>query len=276
MLNIGKINKLKIIKETNIAYTLSNGENEVFLHFNQSLGLHKIGEEVDAFLYYDQKKRLCATLETPIISVDKYDFVKVVSINDAGVFVNIGISKDILLSKDYLATNFRLWPKIDDLVPCYIKVKKNQLVASVIDLTIKNDSTFNIGEEYTGTVISISKSGLIASTDDFNLTYINNNLLRKEYRVGQEIKFKVIELKNNIYISTTIENKEKEMIVDSEAIIKYLNTFGGMLPLGNASTPDEIFKLLHMSKSAFKRAVGHLYKEKIIEIMNDKIILINK
>ena len=275
MLNLGQINKLTVKKQTDIAYILSDGVEEVFLHVNQSLGVLKIGDTVDAFLYFDQKKRLCATLEKPLITTSTYDFVEVVGINEAGVFINIGIAKDILLSRDYLPHQERYWPRIGVKLPCILRVKKNQLVAKTISFE-DTTSNFTIDEEYQGLVCGYTKTGIIAATPDFNLAYINNNLLRKSYYLGEEITFKVKELKNNIYNATTIQNKEKELLIDSDIILHYLKTFGGMMPLGNLSTPDEIYKLTHMSKSAFKRAVGHLYKERLIEIEDHKLLLIEK
>lgn len=272
MLELGQINKLKIKKKTDISYILTDGVEEVFLHVNQSLGEHSIDSEVDAFLYFDQKKRLCATLETPRITTTKYDFVEVVGINSAGVFVNIGIAKDILLSSDYLPRLEKYWPRLNSKIPCILNVKKNQLTARPISFLDVN-SVYTIGESYQGIVISFTKTGIVVSDNDFNLAYINNNLLRKSYFVGEEITYRIVDFKNNIYNASTIENKEKELLIDSETILKYLNTFGGMLPLGNTSTPEEIYKKLHMSKAAFKRAIGHLYKERKIIIEDEKILL---
>ena len=103
MLKIGEIGKFIVKRETDISYTLAPYGNDettfVFLHFNQSIRRLKIGEIIDAFLYYDNKKRLCATMETPIITATKYDFVEVVNTCDAGVFVNIGVAKDILTNQ---------------------------------------------------------------------------------------------------------------------------------------------------------------------------------
>jgi cell division protein FtsX len=70
-------------------------------------------------------------------------------------------------------------------------------------------------------------------------------------------------------------NKEKARLSDSEVILNYLRNMGGSLPLGNLSTPEEIYKKLHISKSAFKRAVGHLYKLKLITI-EDYLITLNE
>lgn len=273
MLEYGNINNLEVIKITDIAYTLSDGVNEVFLHFNQSLRELSIGEKVDAFLYYDQKKRLCATLETPIITSTKYDFVEVVGINSAGVFVNIGIAKDILVSKDYLPKFEKQWPRIGDKVPCIIKVKTNQLVAKILEPIDLISNKLEINQQYSGIVTQVLYNGINICTSDYQMVNINKNLLRKQYHVGEEISFKVTAQKENIYNGTTIEQKEKARLQDSDYILDYLRKMGGMIPLGNQSTPEDIYRVLNMSKSAFKRSVGHLYKLKLIIIEDDRIIL---
>lgn len=276
MLEYGNINKLEVIKITDIAYTLSDGVNEVFLHFNQSLRELTVGEMVDAFLYYDQKKRLCATLETPIITSTKYDFVEVVGINSAGVFVNIGIAKDILVSKDYLPKFEKQWPRIGDKIPCIIKVKTNQLVAKILEPIDLISNKLEINNQYKGIVTQVLYNGINICTSDYQMININKSLLRKQYHVGEEISFKVTAQKENIYNGTTIEQKEKARLQDSDYILDYLRKMGGMIPLGNQSTPEDIYRVLNMSKSAFKRSVGHLYKLKLITIEDEKIILIEE
>ena len=138
-LEIGKVSKFIVKRETDISYTLSPLDpdltNYVFLHFNQATRRLNEGELINAFLYYDQKKRLCATMEKPLITTETFGFVKVVDINPAGVFVNIGISKDILVSSDFLPKQKKLWPEVGEQLPCILKVKNNALVAKPI---IKN------------------------------------------------------------------------------------------------------------------------------------------
>lgn len=275
-LKIGEINKLEVLKETDIAYTLTNGKDEVFLHFNQTPRLLKVGERVDAFLYYDQKKRLCATLETPLITTEKYGFVEVVAISSGGVFVNIGINKDILLSKDYLTTSTNWWPKVGEKLPCILKVKTNQLTARIIN---KNDNIdqphlFNVGDSASGVVSKLVPGGIGIYTNNFDYVFIYKSLLRKNFRLGEVVDFKIINVNQyNEYNASTIQNKEYSRLTDSDDILNHLKANGGVMRLGNASSPEEISQVLHMSKSAFKRAMGNLYKQQLIEIEDYKTIL---
>ncbi len=256
----GNINNLQVIKETDISYTLTNGIETVFLHFNQTPNPLKLGQKVDAFLYFDQKKRLCATLEKPIITKNKPGFVEVVNVLEAGVFVNIGIQKDILVSNDFLPSNKKLWPTINDKIPCIIRVKTNQLVARPLDTTDHfYKELLNVNDKTKGTVVSINNNGILVCTEAFQVVFINKNLIRKDVKIGEEIEFKVIEVKENIMYGSTILQKELSRLSDSDMILNYLRQLGGMVPLGNASDPEDIYRVFHMSKGAFKRACGHLF-----------------
>lgn len=283
MLKIGEIGKFIVKRETDISYTLAPYGNDettfVFLHFNQSIRRLKIGEIIDAFLYYDNKKRLCATMETPIITATKYDFVEVVNTCDAGVFVNIGVAKDILLSNDYLPTNKLAWPKVGDKVPCILKVKHDQLVARIInkeDLKSK-PSLLCIGDKVEATVCRLTSTGLVLFTDSYQYIYIHKSMTRRKYHLGEIVSVKIIHInEHNDANGSMIEQKEKTRLDDASIILNELETMGGVIPLGNSSTPEEISRHFNMSKSAFKRAVGALYKEKKILIFDEKIELVKK
>ena len=275
-LKIGEINKLEVLRETDISYTLTNGENTVFLHFNQTPNRLKVGDKVDAFLYFDQKKRLCATLEKPLITTNKYGFVEVVDISSGGVFVNIGINKDILLSKDYLPASINNWPKVGDKIPCILKVKTNQLTARIITKSdvLSSPHSLNVGEHAEGIVTKLSPTGISIYTNSFDFVFIHKSLLRKNFRLGESVTFKVININQyNEYNASTIQNKEYSRLTDSDDILNHLKANGGIMKLGNSSSPEDIQKILHMSKSAFKRAMGNLYKQQLIEIEDYKTIL---
>ena len=98
MYNIGEINQLKVIRKTEIGYLLDGNNEEIFLHFNDSNYKDlKQGEIVDAFLYFDNKRRLAATLKTPLITKSSPSILEVVDKNDRlGLFLNMGIN--LLLS----------------------------------------------------------------------------------------------------------------------------------------------------------------------------------
>jgi predicted RNA-binding protein (virulence factor B family) len=281
-LNIGEINKLQVKRETDISYILyQDGEPyEVFMHFNQATKRLVEGDVVNAFLYYDGKHRLCATMEDPLITTTKHGFIKCVAVKEnVGCFMNIGTAKDILLSKDYLPANPKAWPKIGDTLPCILKVKKDTIVCKILSRDDVKDApkSLKVGDSTTAYVTSFTSTGLICMTEEYDVIYVHKSMVRKKYRIGEEIILSIININaKNEYNGSTIAQKETMRLSDSEMILNYLKEMGGVIPLGNASTPEEINKIFTLSKSAFKRAVGALYKERLIEIEDHKIILKNE
>ena len=283
LLEIGEVGRFIVKRETDISYTLSPESEEltnyVFLHFNQATRKLEIGEVIEAFLYYDQKKRLCATMEKPLITTKKYGFVEVVGTCSAGVFINIGIAKDILLSTDFLPQSTLSWPKVGEKVPCILKVKKDQLVARIVnkeDIKNKNNS-LKENDEVNATVCRLASEGIGLYTDNYEYIFVHKSLTRKKYHLGESVSVKVINInKNNEANGSFIKQKELARLDDSQIILNHLTNLGGVIHLGNSSTPEEIKKYFSMSKSAFKRAVGALYKQRLITIEDNKITLIKK
>lgn len=281
MLEVGQVGKFVVKRETDISYTLApideNLTTYIFLHFNQATRKLEIGEIIDAFLYYDGKRRLCATMEKPLITTNHYDFVEVVDTSNIGVFVKIGIAKDILLSTDYLPNNKEAWPKVGDKVPCILKVKKDQLIARIINKEdIKRNKNLLLEKNtiVLATVSRLTSEGLGLYTNNFDYIFVHQSMTRKKYHLGEKVEVNIINInQHNEANGSFIKQKELSRLDDSQIILNYLNTFGGMLPLGNTSTPDEIKRYFTMSKSAFKRAVGALYKQRLIEISDNKIML---
>lgn len=279
-LKIGNIDKYIVVKETDIAYTLhSLDENEptdIFLHFNQTKHRLNIDQKIDAFLYYDQKKRLCATTEVPYITTTKAAFCEVIEKHGSmGLFLNMGIAKDILLSSDFLPSNTAAWPQVGEMVPVIVKVKSDQLVAKMISNTdVKETKKLAPGDKVDGTIFRVSSEGISICTNDFNIIFVHRSLLRERYRLGQVINVKIINInERGNYNGTLIANKELVRIDDSEMILRYLKMHGGSIALSDKSSPEDIAKYFPLSKSAFKRAVGNLYKQKLITIKENLIKL---
>ncbi len=275
-IKIGDINKLEVRRETDISYTLTDGKDDYFLHFNETNKRLRPGDKVDAFLYYDGKKRLCATLAKPYITTSRFNFVEVVAKCSAGVFVNIGISKDILLSKDFLPNDIRLWPIVGDNVLCILKEKFDQLVARTVNIA-DIDATpkeLEIGSNVAAVVTRMTPNGAALYTKELQSIFVHISLMRKKFRIGEEIIVKIIKkTDNDEYNATCIEQKEIVRLDDASVILNALRTSGGVLQLGNLSSPEDIFARFSMSKGAFKRAVGNLYKQQLIIISDYKIQL---
>lgn len=276
-MKIGEINKLKVLRQTDLGYILEKEDKTVFLHFNETNNqVLKEDQIVDAYLYYDHKNRLTASLQLPIITLDEQALLSVVGVNNKiGVFVDIGVQKDLLVSKDFLPLNLSYWPQKGDKI--YIKkILKNRLVGKPLLLTeIKEfvNYNLNVGDKVDCYVVQRSENGLNCLTEENQLIFIHHTQKRKNYRLGEKLEATIIRTYDKALNGSLIKQKEQMMVIDSEAVLNYLKAHK-KVPLTNHSSPEEIKKYFKMSKRAFKRAIGILYKEQVIKFDENNIIYI--
>lgn len=283
-MSLGKIEKYCIDRETNLGYILTrdNDEEEYFLHHNECKGLKLFpGDFVDAFLYVDKKSRIAATLWTPLIDMDHPGLVEVVGINeDLGVFINIGVSKDVLLSSDDLPLKQNLWPRIGDKIASILRIKNNKLIIKVATKEqmqpLAAEEILAENSKVTAHVYRIAPEGINAVTSGYNVIFIYRTNMRREYRLGEEIEVRILKRNIDDYSGSLIENKEFQIKDDRVIILEYLRNNNGVMLITESSSPELINRLFKMSKAAFKKALGNLYRDRIILIEEDKIILIEE
>lgn len=276
-LRIGDVNQMVVNRKTDIGYMLDLGLEQVFLHNNESLHKElKAGDAVEAFLYYDNKGRLAATLKEPIITVSKPGFVRVTDVNqDLGVFLDMGIAKDLLLSFEDLPRDMSQWPIVGDMLYIVLKVKGKLVgkIASKTDIILKPEKDLELMHDVYGYVQKIGAAGINVLTEDGHMVFIHHSMMKQDVRYGEKIKVKVTYFSDKGYTGSLIEQKEVKRFDDANEILSYLIR-SGELPLTSDSTPEEIEHYFKMSKKAFKRALGNLYKERKIKFEDGKTILV--
>ena len=117
MINIGKKNELTVLRKTDLGYMLSDGKEEILLHYREALKELEVNEKVEAYVYTDKENRKTGTLVRPHLLLDEHGFVEVVQVlESAGVFINNNSPKDILISKDNLPYDQEQWPVVGDKI----------------------------------------------------------------------------------------------------------------------------------------------------------------
>lgn len=269
---IGEYNELEVLRETDISYILTNGEDEVFLHkkeVTRDLDLH---EMISVFLYYDNQRRITATMKQPLIDQRHPGFLNVVGVHPKlGVFLDIGLQKDLLLSIDDLPFIKKEWPAIGDVIFARMRSSKNQLTAKLISRYNISDyltpeAPLSKGDMVEAINIYRAEEGNVFMTREGHNIFVYFKHLRKTYRLGEtEMVTITIDKGQNEYNGTIIEQKEVMIDLDGQRILDYLQEQGGVMPYTDKSSPETIQLVFRMSKSAFKRALGSLYKaEKVI------------
>lgn len=273
MKNLGTIKAYRVAKETPLGYMISDGEKEYFLHRSETLYQDiKTGDVVEAFLYLDKKNRLAATLHKPRVTTESFAFAPVAAVlPGAGVFVDIGISKDILLSKDDLPRAEENWPRPGDFLPVRLKVKAERLIAKLLAREeLPQSGKSGLAGETEGYVYMLYREGVLLLTGTYDFISVHTGP-RGGFRLGQKLSVRITDQDERGYRGILTDSF---VDADKEAILAYLRRHHGMMKFTDKSSPDLIYRRFKISKKAFKNALGRLYKEKRIEILPDKIILI--
>lgn len=280
-IQMGDYTNLEVIRETDISYILGDETKEIFLHKRQATRELELGETVEVFLYYDNQKRITATMIKPFIDINNPGFCEVVDQNyHLGVFLNIGLVKDLLLSRDDLPFVKKEWPKKGDRLFVRMRASKNQLTAKMIsryDMPsyLKPKTELEIGKKYEAFNVHKTEEGQVFSTVEGHQIYVYFKHLRKQYRIGELAEVKITIDKGNFNYSGSII-EQKEIMIDKDAmyLLNYMKSNKGVMPYGDKSSAEEIQTRFNMSKSAFKRALGSLYKSKLVILEKDKTTLV--
>ncbi|HEX7065463.1 MAG TPA: S1-like domain-containing RNA-binding protein [Bacillales bacterium] len=271
-LQAGIINELEVIREAPFGYFLTDGEQDVLLHETEMARGVEVGEKVEVFIYQDKKGRLAATMTIPKVVIGTYDWVDVVEVKKhLGVFVDIGIKKDMLVSMDDLPDEFENWPQIGDELCCTLKVdKKAGLLArpateDQIEEMCRPASRDWFNKEISGTVYRLVQTGSFMISSGGLKGFIHESEQKEHSRLGQKVSGRVIGVKDDGLVNVSLlPRKHERMGDDAEKLFTYLQGRKGPMPYGDHTHPDDIQAKFDMSKGAFKRALGRLMKEKKI------------
>lgn len=279
---MGDYNTLEVLRETELSFILGSTDKEVFLHKKQMTRQLEIGEKIEVFLYYDNSKRVTATMNRPILDQDTPNFAEVVGVNPhLGVFLDVGLIKDLLLSRDNLPFVKKEWPKLGDKIFCFMSVSKNQLTAKAVpryDIAkyLKPTEELEVGKTVKAFNVYKTEEGNVFTTEQGHYIFVYFKHMRKIYRLGQEVEIKIMIDKGDFkYNGTLIMQKELMMTEDAEYIKRYLEQNGRSMPYTDKSSAEDIQARFRMSKKSFKRALGLLFKEKLVALEPDQTVLLD-
>ena len=244
MIKLGEYNNLIITRKSDLGYMLTDGNEEVLLHFSQSLKEHNIDEKIKVFIYSDKKERLTATEQTPLATINDAGFAKVVDIiPHVGIFVNINTPKDILISKDNLPYNEELWPQVDDLLLIKLKIKKDTLIGKPLNrfdiISLHKNVNYLEQERVNAHVCKISDSGISLVTNDMMYVFVPETQLRGKHRLGMGVVVTITKSLDGEYYGMLNQHKELLMDTDKEIILDYMKKHNNSMPLTAKSSSED-------------------------------------
>ncbi len=275
-IRVGEQQTLTVLRETEFGIYLGPefSDESVLLPKKQVPQGTKPGGKLSVFIYRDSEDRLIATTRTPMVRVHQFAYLTVRSVARAGAFLDWGLEKDLFLP--YKEQERAL--KAGERVLVYVYLDKSGRLSSTMRvydwLSHVTGGEFEKDGEIEGIVYRVQPeigafTAVIEESDRekqcFDRLYyglIPKQDLFENYQAGDRIHGHVVHIRPDGKLDLAVRLKAHQQLVqDGETILQKMEEFGGSLPFGEKASPEIIRRELHMSKSGFKRALGHLLKE---------------
>lgn len=276
MLELGRQQELLIVKKVDFGVYLGEEANapqneRVLLPAKQVPADAKIGDCLKVFLYKDSQDRLIATTRVPALLLYQTGVLPVVQVGKIGAFLGWGLEKDLLLP--FREQTAKVREGDECLAALYIDKSERLCATMKVYHYLKTNSPYQPGDMVKGRIYEISERfGVFVAVDDCYSALIPAREAQGNYRVGDVMEFRVTEVKEDGKLNVSSKKKAYlQMDEDAKLIMEVIEQYSGALPFDDKASPEVIKHEFGLSKAAFKRAVGHLLKEKEIEIVNHHI-----
>lgn len=276
MIRLGERQTLKYMKKTDFGiYVGLEQDEKVLLPKKQVPENLKIGDDIDVFIYRDSSDRLIATTNQPLINLGNLAVLTVNSVGNIGAFLDWGLEKDLFLP--FKEQTERVKPNNSYLVALYID-KSNRLAATMkIHHYLTEADKYQKDDTVNGIIYEINPEiGAFVAIDNQYFGLIPKKEIHERFAVGQNVQARVTEVREDGKLNLSPHKKAYEQIdEDAKLVLRVIGENDGVLPYTDKAAPNVIERDFGMSKNAFKRAVGRLYKEGKIDIGEKSITIKN-
>lgn len=277
-IELGKFNVLEVVKEVDFGMYLDGGDHgEILLPTRYVPEDCKIGDWLNVFLYLDNEERLIATTLTPLVQVGEFACLEVSWVNQYGAFLNWGLMKDLFVP--FREQKMKMQVGRQYVVYAYLDDESYRIVASAkVDRYLSKETpTYQPDEEVDiliwqktdlgfKTIIDNKFSGLLYDSQIFSSIY-----------TGDKMKAFIKQVRPDGKIDLILQKTGVEHVGDfSTILLQYIKDNGGATPLNDKSDAADIYETFGVSKKTFKKAVGDLYKKRLILITDNGLELLSK
>ena len=267
-----QVAELTAVRESELGVFLDaetgNTSDDILLHTVQQTSPVKIGDRVRVFLYLDPKRRLTASMRTPRMKEGQVARLRVINVTKEGAFLDVGAERGIFLP--YAGMRGR--PQIGETVWAKLYTDKSGRLAVTMEVedelrrASRSAEGVRVGDRLKGSVYNITESGVFLFTEERYIAFIDHREIPKRPRVGETVEMRVTYLRDDGRLNASLRPpKETARIEDADRLLALLREHDGKMPYTDATSPEVIQDRFHISKAAFKRALGHLLKEGLIE-----------
>jgi predicted RNA-binding protein (virulence factor B family) len=278
MMQPGKLNTLRVVKILDFGVYLDGGEmGEILMPTKWVPENTKVDDVLDVFIYFDSEDRPIATTLKPKAMVGDFAWMKVKAVNRIGAFLDWGLDKDLLVP--FKEQNAKMEEGRFYLVYLYVDPRSKRIAASaklekfldIVPIDYEPDQEVDL------LIWTKSDMGYKAIINQKHSGLLYFNEMFHDVMPGQMMKGYISRIRPDGKIDLKLQKTGYENIDQfSEILLQALEKSQGFIPLTDKSDPEEIYRLLGMSKKNFKKSVGLLYRKRWIRIDESGIYLIKR
>jgi len=276
MAELGKYCELVVVKELDFGVYLDGGElGEILLPIRQVPPKTVPGDTLEVFLYKDSEDRLIATTREPYATVGEFAVLQVVEVNKTGAWLDWGLDKHLLAP--FREQKQDMEEGKSYLVYIYLDHESQRLAASskLIKFLDNVPPEYEIGQEVDLLISNKSDIGYTAVINNLHSGLLYENEVFQKIKRGQRLKGYIKKVRDDDKIDLMLQKIGYDKIDEiAENILSKIGQEGGVLPIGDKSSPELIYKTFEISKKDFKKGIGKLYKDKKIAIDKEEIRLV--
>ena len=275
MIEIGRFNRLKILRYTNPGLFLGDAEdNEVLLPNRYVPNDFEIDDFLDVFVYLDNEERLVAVTDIPYIQKGEFALLRCNAVNQYGAFLDWGMLKELFCP--FKEQAYKMIKGGWYLVHCYLDEKTHRLVASSKTNRFLDNSELKVKlyDEVDLIVSHPSEIGMNVIVNKCHLGLVFKDAIFKDLSVGDNLKGMVKKIRAGNKIDISLQKiGYRNIEPTANALLSLIQDHNGYLNITDKSSPEVIKSVVQMSKKSFKKAVGALFKKRLIRLTPEGIYL---
>ncbi len=274
-IELGKFNQLKVVKFVDFGLYLDGGDDgEILLPLRYVPEGVKEGDVLSVFLYLDNEERLVATTQTPLVQVGDFAFLEVNWVNQYGAFLNWGLMKDLFVP--FREQKMRMVQGKSYIVYCYQDKESYRLMASAkVNKFLSNEMPpYQEGQEVDILIWQKTDLGFKAIVENKFAALLYDSEIFQPLRTGMRLKAFVKQVREDGKIDLILQQAGPRKVDDfAETLLQYIRDHNGFTSFNDKSDAEEIYNTFGVSKKTFKKAVGELYKMRLISLQPNGISL---
>ncbi|MBP1614062.1 MAG: GntR family transcriptional regulator [Bacteroidetes bacterium] len=275
-IELGKFNTLEVVKTVDFGvYLDGEQEGEILLPTRYVPDNCQIGDFLNVFLYLDNEERLIATTLTPLVQVGEFACLEVAWVNQFGAFLNWGLMKDLFVPFSEQKMKMLVGNKY--VIHAHVDEESYRIVASakVERYFSKEEPTYEPDDEVSILIWQKTDLGFKAIIDNKFGGLLYDSEIFQPLHTGMTLKAYVKQVREDEKIDLVLQKPGFEKIDDfAKSLLKYIQAHGGSVGVNDKSPAEEIYDIFQVSKKTFKKAVGDLYRRRLIKLTDGGIELV--